>query len=140
MKYLLDTCIISELRKPNPGPSVVEWVQSNDEQHYYLSTLTFGELHKGIEKLPDSARKRNLHDWVEHELRDRFRNRILDVNIKVARIWGTVQAHSEREGKPMPAIDGLIAATGIAYGLTVVTRNTADMESSGVLLFNPWKE
>lgn len=139
MKYLLDTCVISELAKPAPNPKVVAWATQNDEENFYLSSLTFGEIHKGIFKLPPSKRKEDLLQWVEHELKDRFRTRIIEITLKVARQWGETQAISESQGRPMPTIDSLIAATGLAHDLTVVTRNVADMRQSGVSLLNPWE-
>ena len=139
MKYLLDTCVISELVKIRPNKKVVDWITQNNEGNFYVSSLTFGEIHKGIEKLPKSIRKNTLHQWVEHDLKERFRNRILSVDLNVAMVWGKIQAKTELDGKPMPAIDGLIAATGMAHDLTVATRNIADMKQSGVTLLNPWK-
>jgi predicted nucleic acid-binding protein len=139
MKYLLDTCVISELVKIKPNKKVVDWITQNNEGNFYVSSLTFGEIHKGIEKLSESKRNNTLHQWVENDLKERFRNRILSVDLNVAMIWGKIQAKTELDGKPMPAIDGLIAATGMAHDLTVVTRNIADMEQSSVTLLNPWK-
>jgi len=139
MRYLLDTCVISELAKPEPNEKVVSWVTQNDEENFYLSTLTFGELHKGISRLSPSKRKENLLQWVEHDLKDRFKTRIIDITLKVAKQWGETQGISESQGRPMPAIDGLIAATGLTHDLTVVTRNIADMQQSGVSLLNPWE-
>lgn len=131
MKYLIDTCVISELSKPSPNKKVVSWIVKNDEKDLYLSVLTFGELYKGIAKLPDSKRKRDLYRWVELDLKERFNKRIINVDFKVAKMWGQIQSQLEPKGHPLPAVDALIAATGIAYGLTVVTRNTTDMEESG---------
>lgn len=139
MRYLLDTCVISELVKAVPNPQVVAWINQQDEEKLYLSALTFGELHKGIAKLPSSKRKKTLHQWVEYELQERFGNRTLAFDAKVAKVWGEAQGASEKAGRPMPAIDSLIAATGLAHDLIVATRNTADMEQSGVNLFNPWE-
>ena len=139
MNFLLDTCILSEVVKPKPDKKVVAWLKKQDEETLYISALTFGEIHKGIARLPPSRRKETLHQWVEQDLRDRFRNRILDVTLAVAKVWGEIQGKSELEGQPLPAIDGLIAATALAHDLTVVTRNTADMEQSGVALLNPWE-
>jgi predicted nucleic acid-binding protein len=138
MKYLLDTCIISEMVKPKPERNVVRWLLDQNETDLYVSVLTFGELHRGIERLPGSRKKESLHAWVENDLKERFSSRTLDINIIVAKIWGRIQGVVEKNGKPMPVIDSLIAATGIAYGLIVVTRDTADMEQSGAGLFNPW--
>jgi predicted nucleic acid-binding protein len=139
MNYLLDTCLISELAKSNPDKKVVDWVLSENETGFYVSVLTFGELHKGIEKLPGSKKKEGLRVWIEDELKDRFQNRIIGIDMRVSILWGRIQCVAEKKGKPMPAIDSLIAATGIAHDLIVVTRNVSDMEQSGVRLLNPWE-
>ena len=138
MKYLFDTCVLSELIKKHPNSKVVKWVSKTDESDLFISVLTIGEIHKGIEKLPESNKKSKLHQWVNYDLKERFRNRIIDFDLKTATVWGKIQAHSELSGQAMPAIDGQIVATGISYDLTVVTRNTKDMEISGANLFNPW--
>jgi len=139
MNYLLDTCLISELSKSKPDKNVVDWVLSKNETGFYISVLTFGELHKGIEKLPESKKKEELRIWIEGELKDRFQNRIIGIDMRVSILWGKIQCVAEKKGKPMPAIDALIAATGIAHDLIVVTRNVSDMEQSGVRLLNPWE-
>jgi predicted nucleic acid-binding protein len=139
MKFLMDTCVSSEIIRPKPSSKVTAWIKKEDESNFFISVLTFGELHKGIEKLAESKRKEELHNWVENDLTERFLGRIIDIDIQVAMLWGKIQGVAEKAGKPMPAVDSLIAATGIAHHLTVVTRNTADMEESGVALLNPWK-
>ena len=138
MNYLLDTCVISELIKARPTKSVVKWVESIDEPSMFISVLTLGEIHKGITKLPASKKKKTLQEWVSNDLYQRFDNRIIAVSIEIARIWGEVQGKAEKKGERMPAIDSLIAATAIACDFTVVTRNAADMENSGVQIHNPW--
>lgn len=138
MNYLLDTCVISEVIKPRPSRRVISWLKKQDENSLYISVLTLGEIHKGIEKIGDAARKKKLHLWVENNLLDRFSGRILQIDSRVATVWGQVQGKAELEGQAMPAIDGLIAATGLAYDMVVVTRNTSDMRASKVALFNPW--
>ncbi|MCJ8502427.1 type II toxin-antitoxin system VapC family toxin [Desulfatitalea alkaliphila] len=138
MNYLLDTCLISELAKSEPNQKVVDWVLSENETHFYVSVLTFGEIHKGIEKLPRSKRKETLRVWIEDELKTRFQNRIIGIDMDVSLLWGKIQCLAEKKGKPMLAIDALIAATGIAHDLTVVTRNGTDIAQSGVKLLNPW--
>jgi len=139
VKYLIDTCVISELAKAAPNEKVASWAAQIDEEEFYLSSLTFGEIHKGISKLLPSKRRERLHQWVECDLKERFRNRIINIDLEVAKVWGKIQGQSEVQGHPMPAIDSLIAATGVAHGLIVVTRNTVDMERSGVSLLNPWE-
>lgn len=109
MKYLLDTCVISELIKPQPNRSVVSWLQSQTENDLYLSVLTFGEIEKGIEKAANEARKSKLKLWVEEDLKQRFKGRILAIDLDVCTKWGEIQARTELLGKPVPSIDGLIA-------------------------------
>lgn len=138
MKYLLDTCVLSELVKKDPDPKVIKWVSNTNETNLYISVLTIGEIHKGVEKLPDGKRRSKLHKWVSHDLQGRFQNRILNFDIQVAALWGQLQAQSELKGTPMPAIDGQIAATAVFHNLTVVTRNITDMIASEVTLYNPW--
>ena len=139
MNYLLDTCVLSELIKAQPNHKVINWITTIDDSSHYISVLTIGELHKGIEKLSVSKKKASLHRWVTVELQERFNNKILDIDINVAATWGKVQAQSELMGQTLPAIDGLIASTGIAHNLTIVTRNTKDMQASGGSLINPWE-
>lgn len=138
MKYLLDTCVLSELVKKTPDSKVVKWISGIDENNLFISVLTIGEIHQGVEKIPLGKKKAKLHKWVTHDLQDRFQNRILDFDLATASFWGQLQAQSELQGTPMPAIDGQIAATGIFNNLTVVTRNTSDMKVSGISLHNPW--
>jgi toxin FitB len=83
-------------------------------------------------------KKHNLHQWLESELLEQFAQKIIMIDVKVTRVWGDIQAVAEKAGARMPAIDSLIASIGIAYDMTVVTRNAADMQVSGVRLFNPW--
>ncbi len=83
--------------------------------------------------------KEELHNWVENDMKERFFSRIIDIDIHVAMMWGKIQGMTERAGRPMPAIDSLIAATGIIHRLTIVTRNIYDMKECGVALLNPWE-
>ncbi|MBU1564047.1 MAG: type II toxin-antitoxin system VapC family toxin [Proteobacteria bacterium] len=138
MKFLLDTCVISEALRPRPSVNVIQWLQKEEESSLHISVLTIGELHKGIEKMADSKRKEELHNWVENDLKERFHNRILNIDVDVAMQWGKTWVIAKKSGKTMPTIDSLIAATACTHHLTVVTRNTADMEASGVTLLNPW--
>ncbi len=140
MRFLLDTCVISELSKKKPTPCVVKWISNVDENNLFISALTIGEIYKGIERLSNSVKKSTLYSWVTHDLKKRFHNRILAFDSVIAATWGKMQAQSELAGKPMPIIDGQIAATGSHHNLTVVTRNVSDMEISGAALYNPWEK
>jgi toxin FitB len=138
MSFLLDTCVISELVAKQPNPAVVRWVDSVDENMLFLSAITIGEIKRGIEKLPDSNRKSALKDWLENDLLMRFRDKILPIDTAVMLVWGQLAADLEMQGKPMPAIDSLIAATCLEGRLDLVTRNERDFVSSGVTVINPW--
>lgn len=138
MNYILDTCVLSEMVKPDPAKLVIEWICEQDENNLYLSVITIGEIQKGISKLPQSHKKKELQNWLQVDLRDRFNGRILAIDDQVAIAWGTIQATAECNGSPIPSIDGLIAATGISHNMTIVTRNIHDMAPSGATLFNPW--
>lgn len=138
MKYLLDTCVISELIRPKRSEKVVAWIKSRREDHLYISALTIGEIHKGISKLPESKKKKSLQAWVENDLKKRFAGRILEITEETAALWGEIQGKAEKDGKRMPVIDSLIAATAVKNNLTVVSRNVKDMENSGCKIINPW--
>lgn len=139
MKYLLDTCLLSELVRKKPNIGVLRWFERVDESTLYLSSLTIGELQKGISKLTDNPRKEKLQAWVRNDLVSRFDGRILDIDTEVATAWGVLQGTGEQEGVVLPAIDSLIAATAMVHKLTVVTRNTKDIERCHVKAFNPWE-
>jgi len=139
LKYLLDTCVISELIKPEKDTNVVEWMQNKEENSLFISVLTIGEIHKGIAKLPDSPKKQSIQEWVNDDLKKRFAGRIIEITEEIATSWGKIQGKAEKEGKKMPVLDSLIAATAIKNNLTVVTRNIKDIENSGCQSINPWE-
>lgn len=138
MKYLLDTCFISELIRKEPNPGVSNWLQDKDEFSLFLSVLTIGEIKKGISKLPDSKKKKELENWLI-KLESRFEERLLPIDTEVARKWGQVQGELEQKGEPMPSIDALIASTALVHNLAIVTRNGKDMKKSKVEIVNPWE-
>jgi len=140
LNYLLDTCVISELVKSKPDLRVVQWVRAQDEKNLFLSVITIGEIQKGISKLPDGRKKKQqLQNWLSNELQERFKERILEIEIGTAHVWGQVLGSCEKKGVTLPAIDSLIASQAIFHKMTIVTRNISDMEHSGVPLINPWR-
>lgn len=138
MSFLLDTNVVSEWTKPQPNAGVVEWLAQVDEDEVFLSVVTFAELRHGIERLPAGARRRRLDEWLHGELPLRFEGRIVGVDGAIADEWGRLVARREARGRPIHAMDALIAATAQVHGLTLVTRNTADFQSSVKSLLNPW--
>jgi predicted nucleic acid-binding protein len=140
MRFLLDTCVISELVARQPDPGVVQWVDSMDETKLFLSSITIGEIKKGIEKLDATNRQRALSEWLEDELLVRFKDKVLPIDTAVMLVWGKLVADLEKQGKPMPAMDSLLAATALQGGLGLVTRNEDDFAHCGVTVINPWEE
>jgi len=137
--YLLDTCVLSELVKKKPNGGVVEWLEQQEELSLYLSVITFGELQKGISKLVESRRRKKLQDWVDQDLASRFAGRILDVGRRVAARWGELSGEAEKIGRKVPVLDGLLAATALEEGLTLVTENVQHFHATECSCFNPWK-
>jgi tRNA(fMet)-specific endonuclease VapC len=139
VKFLLDTCVISELTSKRPEPSVVHWVDSVDPDRCHLSVVTIGEIQKGIEKLRDPRKKAALESWLQEEVLVRFQDRLAVLDVGILMQWGTLMGRLEAQGTPMPAIDSLLAATALHGNFVLVTRNEDDFLRSGVQLFNPWK-
>jgi len=139
MKYILDTCAISELVAKQPNPKVVEYIDSLDPDDVLLSVITIGEIAKGIEKLPKSKRKQELETWLKEDLLVRFDGKIIPLDTGVLLEWGSLTARLESTGKTLPAMDSLIAATVLVRALSLVTRNTDDFEGTGVEIVNPWE-
>ena len=135
MSYLVDTNVLSELRRKQPDTHVAQWFSTRPAGTLYLSVLTLGEIRKGVEAMSDQNRRLSLLDWLETDLPAFFEGRILPVDHSVAELWGRMQA---KAGRPLPAIDSLLAATAQRHGLMLVTRNVRDMEGLGVSLINPW--
>ena len=138
MAYLLDTVALSELMSKSPAQAVVEWVTSTDAALQYVSVLSIGEIQKGISKLPASHRKVKLEDWFG-SLQRTYSDRLLGFELSTAQLWGKLQARLEKDGRPIPIVDSMIAATALHHGLTVVTRNVKDFEASNVDVIDLWK-
>jgi predicted nucleic acid-binding protein len=137
VSYLLDTCLVSEVWKPLPSRGVVEWLGNSSEEELFLSVLTLGEIRKGIGRLTGGKKREALaRDYVL--LRDRFATRILPIDEATAERWGDLASAAARAGRELHVVDGLLAATALARGLTLVTRNVADFRATPAALFNPW--
>jgi len=138
MSYLLDTCVISEFVARQPNEKVVSWLAQLEPDAVFLSVVTFGEIQKGIDKLPASKRKEELRLWLKDDLLVRFHDRLLPLQDGEMLTWGTLISEVEAKGTPMPLIDSLIAATALHHDLVVVTRDEEDFAPSGARLLNPW--
>lgn len=138
MKYLVDTCVISEIVKPCPSKLLLEWLAETPSDRLYLSVLTIGEIRKGISKLPSSRKKARLSEWLNTLIED-YKDRILPVDLTVSENWGEMQSSAEKNGLPLPSIDSLIASIAKTHNLVLVTRNESDFQGCNIPLFNPWK-
>ena len=139
MNCLLDTCVISELVRIRPEPRVLAWIESIPEDRLHLSVLTLGELQKGIIKLDAGPRKRQLEKWLAEDVRTRFAGRILSLDEETLIRWGHIVGEGERRGRIWPLVDSLLAASAVANRLTLVTRNTADVQGMGTEILDPWQ-
>jgi len=138
VNYLLDTNVLSEIRRPAPDRRVLEWLDAVDEDRVYLSVISIAEIARGVALLDEGQRKRDLADWLQHALPARFDARMLVVDAPVALIWGKLLADAKRAGQGLSVMDGWIAAIALAHQLTLVTRNTRDFQNLGIALFDPW--
>ncbi len=136
MSYLIDTNVFSEQAKKNPDSKVVEWLRLH-ESELYVSTVTIGEIRRGIERLPTGKNKVRLRNWLQ-SLCDCMQGRILSFNTSTAHVWGQLKAKWERDGINVPSLDSQIAATASRHALTIVTRNTSDFQNTGVKTLNPF--
>ncbi len=134
MRYLLDTNVLSEVRRPRGDEGVKRWVSSTPADDLYLSVLVVGEIRRGVERLMrrDPVQAEAYEDWLGTVLRY-YADRILPVDVQAAEEWGRMSVPD-----PVPIVDGLMAATAKVRGMTFVTRNTADVERTGVVLLDPF--
>lgn len=137
--FLLDTNCISEIVRSKPDPRVLQWMAAADESLLYLSVLTLGEIRKGVPGLSQSKRRTQLEIWLELELRSRFSGRVLGIDAAIADRWGLLAAEAKHKGRPLSAIDGLLAATALHHNLTIVSRNLGDFAGTQVPILNPWE-
>lgn len=147
MSYLLDTCILSKLRKiaSQPDVKLETWLKKHTKSVFFISVLTIGEIQSGISKLnlkkkDEKQKKLIIEDWLLEDLIPRFENRILEVSTEVVLTWGKLSGEKKQRGINIPVVDGLIAATAIVHNLTVVTENIKDFIETGARVFNPWLE
>lgn len=136
--WLLDTNVISELRRPRPQPAVVAFVAAQPLERLYLSTVTLAEVRYGIERVADAGRRTELSDWLDLRVRPMFSQRVLAVSEDVMLKWRLLVEDGRRNGHTYSQPDLIIAATALQHGLTVVSRDTSDYERAGVPLVNPW--
>lgn len=138
MSFLLDTCALCDPTYPRPNAGLRKWFGATPESATFISVLSIGEIRKGLERLKSAPKAVTIGAWLDHELMPRFDRRLLNVDLEVCNVWGSVCGKLSKLGRPQPVIDSLIAATAIAHGLTLVTRNVRDFADFDIELVNPW--
>jgi predicted nucleic acid-binding protein len=136
--WLLDTNVLSELRRPKPEPKVQIFVAALPLDRIFVSTVTLAELRFGIELVADVTRRAELNDWLTHKIRAKFEHRILQVTEDIMLKWRLLVEEGRKAGHTFSQPDLIIAATGLYHGLTVVSRDTGDYKKTRVPLLNPW--
>lgn len=136
--WLLDTNVLSELRRPRPERKVVDFVASQTLASLFVSVVTFAEIRFGIERVTDVAKRVTLNDWLELSLRPMFDQRVLPVSEEVMLKWRILVEQGRKSGHTFSQPDLIIAATAQHYGLTVVSRDTSEYAKAKTPLFNPW--
>jgi len=136
--WLLDTTVLSELRRKQPESAVIDFVAAQSLHQLHVSTVTFAEIRYGIELLDDAERRAALTHWLDHRLRPMFEGRVLPLCEETLLQWRLIIESGRRRGHTFSHPDVLIAASAARHGLTVVARDTADFEAAGVEVCNPW--
>ncbi len=139
MSFLLDTCALSELTRPRPNTGLATWFERQDASRLFVSALTIGEIERGVALLEPGRKRAGLAAWLA-TLQAEYGERVLVVDAAAAAAWGRMAARTRAEGHEVKVVDGLIAATAIHHGLTVITRNTEDFAATGASIENPWSD
>ncbi len=136
--WLLDTNVVSELRRPRPSRKVIEFLEAVPVSKLFISVVTFAEIRNGIDLTPDPARRSHILHWLDQELRPMFRGRVLELNEDVMLNWIHIVDGGKKHRHTFSYPDVLIAAIAAHYDLTIATRNVGDFDLTGVAVFNPW--
>lgn len=136
--WLLDTNVLSELRRPKPHPKVMAFVAEQALESLYVSGVTFAEIRFAIELIPDASRRSELNDWLTHKVRPMFAQRVLQISEDIMFKWRLLIEDGRKAGHTYAQPDLIIAATGLHHDLTVVSRDTSDYLKAGVAVFDPW--
>lgn len=137
---VIDTNIISELMKPTPMPSVIDWIDSQDTADIFITTITIAEISYGITVLPEGNRKINLEDAFSKTLNEAFKHRVLSFDEAAAHCYGNLMGHRKLLGRPMSIPDGQIAAIAISHHFSLATRNVRDFANCELEIINPFTE
>jgi len=138
VSFLVDTNVLSELRKPRPNANVIGFIEANPLAQLFVSVVNFGEIRFGIELQPDPIKRSELQDWFTHKIRPMFDGRLLLVTEDIMFRWSLLREVGRKANHTFSQPDLIIAATALEHGLTLVTRNTADFARTPVQMINPW--
>jgi predicted nucleic acid-binding protein len=138
VNVLLDTNVLSEVRRPAPSAQVLAWLNGLDEDRAFISVASIAELRRGAALMENGRRRDALVDWIANDLSIRFAERVLPIDYDIAGRWGDLMAQSRRSGVALSVMDGFFAATALVHDLVLVTRNVRDFEAFEVKLFDPW--
>ena len=138
--WLLDTNILSDLRKPRPERKVLAFIASQPLEQLYISAVTLAEIRFGIERIPDPSRRSGLNDWLTNKVSPMFEARVLPVTEDIMFKWRLMVEEGRKSGHTFSQPDLIIAATGQHHGLTVVSRDTSEYVKARVSVFNPWTD
>lgn len=136
--WLLDTNVLSELRRPKPQAKVVQFVSAQPLDLLYVSVVTFAEIRFGVELVKDMSRRMELNDWLDHKLRPMFGNRVLEITEDIMLKWRLLVEDGRKRGHTFSQPDLIIAATALQHGITIVSRDTTEYEMARVPVLNPW--
>ena len=138
--WLLDTNILSELRRPRPERKVVTFIAAQPLDLLYVSTVTFAEIRFGIERVSDAGRRAELNDWLAHKVRPMFEQRVLAITEDIMFKWRLLVEDGRKAGHTFSQPDLIIAATALHHGLTVLSRDIGDYQKARAPVLNPWSD
>ncbi|HMT06778.1 MAG TPA: type II toxin-antitoxin system VapC family toxin [Pyrinomonadaceae bacterium] len=139
MRYLLDTCAVSEPTKKVPNTNFLSWFESRDEARLYISVITSGEIENGIYRMPKSKKRASLETWLNDQVLFGFLGRVLEITQTTMSAWASLSADLSKKGIVRPSFDSLIEATALEHDMVLVTRNVKNFQGSPVTILNPWE-
>jgi toxin FitB len=139
LNILLDTNVLSEVRRLAPDARVLAWLHGLDEDRVFVSVASIAEIRRGVALMNRGRRRTALSDWLAHDLPARFAGRVLPIDFATAERWGELMAESKQKGVALSVMDAFFAATALVRGLTLATRNIRDFAFFGVALLIPWE-
>lgn len=135
---VVDTNVISEVMRPQPSPAVLDWLNAQDSNLLFITTVTLAEIRYGLRVLPDGLRRQQLKTRFEQFIAQAFEERVLDFTAPAAHAYAEIMGHRNETGRAMSLPDGQIAGIALAHGFAVATRNIKDFEDCGIKPINPF--